>query len=159
MSDADPDTVEAGSRSDEGGTARVDATRGGPHDRAELTTADRQTADRLAALEGADAVNRYVPVVDYDALGLRTAVIRVDAHHGNAAAVADDFREGTGVAVYRTVGRFDVTAICRFPNAAAYERTVARLASDPRVRAHRASVVRRAVKEDGGAVAVHDESD
>jgi DNA-binding Lrp family transcriptional regulator len=147
------DTGSAGDGSDDRGREEsapaVDTSRSGPHDRATVTAADRDTADHLAALEAADAVDGYVPLVDYDALGLRTAVLRIDAHHRNARAVADDLREGPGVAVYLTSDRFDVIAVCRFPTAAAFERTVSRLASDPRVRAHRVAVARRAVTEDG----------
>ncbi|MFB6206860.1 MAG: Lrp/AsnC family transcriptional regulator [Haloglomus sp.] len=147
---------------DEGGhgdasAPAVDAIRGGPHDRATVTAADAATADRLAALEQQDAVEEYVPLVDYDALGLRTALLRIDAHHGNAESVADDLRDGPGVAVYLIVGRFDVLAVCRFPTTAAFERTATRLASDPRVRAHRVAVARHAVVEDGPLAALADE--
>lgn len=145
------DTGSAGDGPDERGREEpaVDTSRSGPHDRATVTAADRGTADHLAALEAADAVDGYVPLVDYDSLGLRTAVLRIDAHHRNARAVADDLREGPGVTVYLTSDRFDVVAVCRFPTAAAFERTVSRLASDPRIRSHRAAVARRAVTEDG----------
>lgn len=135
----------------------VDATRGGPHDRATVTAADAATADRLAALEESGAVDGYVPLVDYDALGLRTVLLRIDAHHGNARTIADDLREGPGVAVYLASGRFDVLAVCRFPSAAAFERTATRLASDPRVRAHRIAVARHAVVEDGPLGALNDD--
>jgi DNA-binding Lrp family transcriptional regulator len=135
----------------------VDATRSGPHDRATVTAADAATADRLAVLEDSGAVDGYVPLVDYDALGLRTALLRIDAHHGNARTVADDLRDGPGVAVYLTSGRFDVLAVCRFPSAAAFERTATRLASDPRVRAHRIAVARHAVVEDGPLEALSDD--
>lgn len=134
----------------------VDTIRGGPHDRATVTAADAATADRLAALEDSGAVDGYVPLVDYDALGLRTALLRIDAHHGNARTIADDLRDGPGVAVYLASGRFDVLAVCRFPSAAAFERTATRLASDPRVRAHRIAVARHAVVEDGPLTALHD---
>lgn len=158
MSDADPTEGGGETAANDGddGAHPVDATRTDPHASATMTAADRATADRLAALERADAVDGYVPRVDYDALGLRTALLRVDAHHGNGAAVADDLRDGAGVAVYRTTGRFDVVALCRFPGHAAFERTVARLASDPRVRAHRAAVARHAVVEDDWRPAVED---
>jgi DNA-binding Lrp family transcriptional regulator len=134
----------------------VDTSRAGPHDRATVTAADRATADRLAALEATDAVARYVPLVDYDALGLRTAVLRVDARHGNARSVADDLRDGPGVAVYRTSDRFDVIAVCRFPSVVALRRSASRLASDPRVRAHRVALTRRVVADRGPLDAVAD---
>jgi DNA-binding Lrp family transcriptional regulator len=145
-----------GESGDDRSAPAIDAIRGGPHDRATVAAVDRATADRLAALEDAGAVDGYVPLVDYDALGLRTAILRIDAHHANGGAVADDLREGAGVAVYRTSGRFDVVAVCRFPTAAAFERAVSRLASDPRVRTHRAAVTRRAVVEDGPLAVVDD---
>jgi DNA-binding Lrp family transcriptional regulator len=147
---ADTDSSDGGSEDGrEDGEPPLDAIRGDPHDRATVTAADAATADRLAALEGAGAVEGYVPHVDYDALGLRTALLRVDAHHGNGTTVADDLRDGPGMAVYRTCGRFDVVAVCRFPSTAALERTATRLASDPRVRGHRVAVARHAVVEDG----------
>lgn len=156
---ANTDSADGGSEEpDETGDEEpaVDATRSGPHDRATVTAADAATADRLAALEGSGAVDGYVPLVDYDALGLRTALLRIDAHHGNARTIADDLRDGPGVAVYLASGRFDVLAVCRFPSAAAFERTATRLASDPRVRAHRIAVARHAVVEDGPLTALHD---
>ncbi|WP_276259284.1 Lrp/AsnC family transcriptional regulator [Haloglomus litoreum] len=148
---ADTDSAGGGSEEpdDPEDEPAVDATRGGPHDRATVTAADAATADQLAALEGAGAVEGYVPLVDYDALGLRTALLRINTHHGNGTAVADDLRDGPAVAVYQTCGQFDVLAVCRFPTAAALERTATQLASDPRVRAHRVALARHAVVEDG----------
>ena len=91
---------------------------------------------RLRALEEGGVVEGYTARVDYEALGYRTAVLRLRVELSAVERVTERLREtDTFVTVYETSGPFTVFAVGKFESEEAVAACLRELHADPDVEA------------------------
>ena len=91
---------------------------------------------RLRALEEGGVVEGYTARVDYEALGYRTAVLRLRVELSAVERVTERLREADAfVTVYETSGPFTVFAVGKFESEEAVAARLRELHADPDVEA------------------------
>jgi DNA-binding Lrp family transcriptional regulator len=91
---------------------------------------------RLRALEEGGVVEGYTARVDYEALGYRTAVLRLRVELSAVERVTERLREADAfVTVYETSGPFTVFAVGKFASEEAVAARLRELHADPDVEA------------------------
>jgi DNA-binding Lrp family transcriptional regulator len=95
--------------------------------------------DRVLELEREGLVDGYVPVLDYDALGMQTVLIRLRVE-GDLAEVLADHPDCVTDA-YETTGSYDALLVARFDDLGELNGFLAELSTDERVTATTANVV------------------
>ena len=91
---------------------------------------------RLRALEEGGVVEGYTTRVDYEALGYRTAVLRLRVELSAVERVTERLREADAfVTVYETSGPFTVFAVGKFASEEAVAARLRELHADPDVEA------------------------
>ena len=91
---------------------------------------------RLRALEEGGVVEGYTARVDYEALGYRTAVLRLRVELSAVERVTERLREADAfVTVYETSGPFTVFAVGKFESEEAVAARLRELHADPDIEA------------------------
>ena len=99
-------------------------------------TASTRVQKRLRALEEGGVVEGYTARVDYEALGYRTAVLRLRVELSAVERVTERLREADAfVTVYETSGPFTVFAVGKFASEEAVAARLRELHADPDVEA------------------------
>lgn len=96
-------------------------------------------ADRILELEREGLVDGYVPVLDYDAIGMQTVLIRLRVE-GDLGEVLADHPDCVTDA-YETTGSYDALLVARFDDLGELNGFLAELSTDERVTATTANVV------------------
>jgi DNA-binding Lrp family transcriptional regulator len=91
---------------------------------------------RLRALEEGGVVEGYTARVDYEALGYRTAILRLRVELSAVERVTERLREADAfVTVYETSGPFTVFAVGKFASEEAVAARLRELHADPDIEA------------------------
>ncbi|MEF8841837.1 MAG: Lrp/AsnC family transcriptional regulator [Haloarculaceae archaeon] len=101
--------------------------------------------ERVLELEREGRVDGYIPVLDYDGLGMQTVLVRLCVR-GDLAAVLADHPDCVTDA-YETSGVYDALLIARFDDLGELNGFLAGLSTDDRVTAATANVVLRTACE------------
>ncbi|PSQ10801.1 hypothetical protein BRC93_08085 [Halobacteriales archaeon QS_5_70_15] len=101
--------------------------------------------ERIRELEREGRVDGYVPVLDYDALGMQTVLIRLCVEGDLEDVIAA--RPDRVTDAYETTGSYDAFLIARFDDLGELNGFLAGLSTDDRVTATTASVVLRTACE------------
>ena len=103
---------------------------------------------RLRALEEGSVVEGYTARVDYEALGYRTAVLRLRVELSAVKRVTERLREADAfVTVYETSGPFTVFAVGKFASEEAVAARLRELHADPAIDGIEASEVASVCRE------------
>jgi len=98
--------------------------------------------DRLEALEAEDVIEGYTARIDYEALGYRTAIVRLRVDLADVGDVTARLRETSPfVTVYETSGPYTVFAVGKFEDDSAIAGCLRELHADPNVEGVDCSVV------------------
>jgi DNA-binding Lrp family transcriptional regulator len=101
---------------------------------------------RRAKLEATDVVRGYAPAVNYEALGVRTVLLRVRSREPSETAEALG-EHANVVSVYETTGHHNVLAVVRVAEDADLDALIETITTDAAVSTTTASPVSRTVCE------------